>query len=158
VSEELLRISVDGGKYTVIQPRHEQVRIERHGEPWMGPGFAGSNAVLALAYELEEAREKLAAVTGAARKLYMAGKWCAGLPANLEARMWEDLRDALGLEPGTATALGFHDERLPAHGCPACDDAMECTCEPPLPMFDGDEAAAMGQVDSFFARAAAWRP
>lgn len=180
MSEELLRIAVDGGKYTVIQPRHEQVRIERHGEPWIGPGFVGSNAVLALAYELEEAREKLAAALAAAGAIYMAGRWeLPGMPPEAQAHLWEALRDALGFEPGAATKAGVHDRYAhrdgsrecrpvpeggpriatsplreaaeasaayfhlgvaadPApvgHGCPRCDDAMECDCEPPLPMF-----------------------
>lgn len=46
-------------------------------------------------------------VIAAARKLYLAGRWSAGLPDALEARMWEDLRDALGLAPGTATEAGM---------------------------------------------------
>lgn len=166
---ELLRISVDGGKYTVVQPRHEQVRIERHGERWLGPGFPGSNAVLALGYELEEAREKLATITAAARKLYLSGRWTAGLPAPLEARMWEDLRDALGIRVGTATAAGVHDpfahrdgsrECRPVaepHGCPACDDAIECSCEPPLPMFDEPTAEDRERAEAML-KAALTRP
>lgn len=186
MSEELLRIAVDGGKYTIIQPRHEQVRIERHGEPWMGPGFAGSNAVLALAYELEEAREQLAsaeALRGAALDLYMSGRWeLTGMAPDVQARLWEALRDALGLEPGAATKAGVHDRYAhrdgsrecrpvppiatspfrevaeasaayfhlgvaadPApvpHGCPACDDAMECDCQPRLP-FDAGATAGL---------------
>jgi hypothetical protein len=56
MSEELLRIDIDGGKYTLVQPRNEQVRIDRYGERWVGPGFPGSNCVLAMGYELEELR------------------------------------------------------------------------------------------------------
>lgn len=75
-------------------------------------------------------------VVEAARKLYLSGRWTAGLPAPLEARMWEDLRDALGLEPGTATDAGIGSAQ--PHNCPKCEDAMECDCEPPLPMFGGE--------------------
>lgn len=39
--------------------------------------------------------------------LYMAGKWeCKTIDPKLQARMWEAVRDALGLEPGTATKAG----------------------------------------------------
>lgn len=51
--------------------------------------------------------ERRRKVEGPARKLYLSGRWSAGLPANLEARLWEDLRDGLGLEPGTATAAAI---------------------------------------------------
>jgi hypothetical protein len=57
-----IRIDIDNGKYTVVQPEASQTYILRHGEPWLGDnnsGFAGSNAVLAMAYELEELREKV---------------------------------------------------------------------------------------------------
>lgn len=59
---ELLRIDVDGGKYTVVQPEGAQSYILRYGEPWLGRdngGFAGSNCVLAMAYELEALRAKV---------------------------------------------------------------------------------------------------
>lgn len=93
-------------------------------------------------------------VVDAATALYMAGKWSAGLPANLEARMWEDLRDALGLTPGTATEAGVGAQC--AHGCPACDDAMECDCEQPLPMFDAEPTPL--RIESPTLRAAFDRP
>jgi len=41
----------------------------------------------------------------AAMKLYTAGRWrCDALPEHLQARLWEDLRDALGLPEGTETS------------------------------------------------------
>lgn len=57
---ELLRVDVDGGKYTVIQEEGGRTRIDRYGEPWMGQegSFPGVNAVLAMAYELEELRAR----------------------------------------------------------------------------------------------------
>ena len=54
----------------------------------------------------EEARIRQAAMT-----LYMAGKWeLNGVPADEQARLWENLRDALGLEEGYATNHGVHDQ------------------------------------------------
>lgn len=57
---ELLRVDVDGGKYTVVQEEGGGTRILRYGEPWMGQdgSFPGVNAVLAMAYELEELRAR----------------------------------------------------------------------------------------------------
>ena len=50
----------------------------------------------------------------AATALYMAGRWdCANLSGDEQARMWEALRDALGLSVGTATTAGVHS-RHPA--------------------------------------------
>ena len=46
-----------------------------------------------------------------------------GVAPAVQAKFWEDLRDALGLEPGTATAAGVHAD------------------EPPLPIF-GDRPGA----------------
>lgn len=56
---ELLRIDVDNGKYAIVQHENGGTEILRYGEPWMGQGggdFPGVNAVLAIAYELEELR------------------------------------------------------------------------------------------------------
>lgn len=61
---ELLRLDVGDGKYTVIQPRDAQVRVERYGEDWIGPGFPGCNCVLAMAYELDELRQARQPLTG----------------------------------------------------------------------------------------------
>lgn len=60
---DLLRVDVDGGKYTVVQKEGGGTSILRYGEPWMGEdgSFAGVNCVLAMAYELEELRARPAA-------------------------------------------------------------------------------------------------
>lgn len=57
---DLLRLDVDNGKYTVVQEEGGGTRILRYGEPWMGEegSFPGVNAVLAMAYELEELRAR----------------------------------------------------------------------------------------------------
>lgn len=57
---DMLRIDVDGGKYTVVQDEKGATQILRYGEPWMGQtgSFPGVNAVLAMAYELEELRAR----------------------------------------------------------------------------------------------------
>lgn len=59
---------------------------------------------------LEEKYEKLHA---AAKQLYKVARWKPtakkgeiAMSAEKAARFWEELRDALGLEPGTATNLG----------------------------------------------------
>jgi|SRR6185436_2036188 len=44
----------------------------------------------------------------AARRLYFAGRWTAdGVEDAEAAQLWERLRDALGLPPGSATAAGL---------------------------------------------------
>ena len=55
---DLIRVDIDGGKYTVVQVAGSGTRILRYGEPWIGQdgGFPGVNCVLAMAYELEELR------------------------------------------------------------------------------------------------------
>lgn len=53
---EHIRVDIDNGKYTVLLRDGEQVQILRHGEAWMGPGFAGENCVLAMAGEIEQLR------------------------------------------------------------------------------------------------------
>lgn len=46
-------------------------------------------------------------IASAARDLYLAGRWeCATVPASEQVRLWERLRDAAGIEPGTATKAG----------------------------------------------------
>jgi len=52
---------------------------------------------------------KMKTIEEAARALYMAGAWTLHvdvMPASIQAEMWQDLRDALGLEEGTATNAG----------------------------------------------------
>jgi hypothetical protein len=56
VSEELLRVSTEDGKYTVVQLSSGQVSVLRHGKPWLESPFDGVNAVLAFAYDLEQER------------------------------------------------------------------------------------------------------
>lgn len=51
-----LRIDVDGGKYTIIQPEGGGAYVLRYGEPWLDELPAGANCWLAMAYELEELR------------------------------------------------------------------------------------------------------
>jgi hypothetical protein len=47
------------------------------------------------------------ALEAAGKALYMAGRWdCVSVDAGHAARLWEALRDALGLPVGTATANG----------------------------------------------------
>ena len=43
----------------------------------------------------------------AAIELYMAGRWeCSTIPVDKQVELWTMLRDALGLEEGTASAAG----------------------------------------------------
>ena len=53
---DLLRLDVDGGKYTVVQPTNGGAYVLRYGEPWLPEMPAGANCWLAMAYELEELR------------------------------------------------------------------------------------------------------
>ena len=59
VRDELLRVVIEGGKYTVVLSRHKGLEALRYGEPWRE--LAGDNLVLCLAQEIERLREQLAA-------------------------------------------------------------------------------------------------
>lgn len=54
----MLSVAVGDGKYTVIQDATGKTYALRHGEPWRD--CVGDNLVLALAYEVDALREKLA--------------------------------------------------------------------------------------------------
>ena len=51
--------------------------------------------------------ERRRALTSAAWRLYHAGHWTCDRPGWDETGLWTDLRDAAGIVPGTATALGM---------------------------------------------------
>lgn len=50
------RVSVEGGKYTVVIGDDGSLSALRHGEPWQD--LTGNKMVYCLATELEEAREQ----------------------------------------------------------------------------------------------------
>jgi hypothetical protein len=57
---ERLRVSTSDGKYTVIQYESGGVVSLRYGEPWMHvTGNPGDNMILALAQDLDDARQRL---------------------------------------------------------------------------------------------------
>lgn len=71
------RIDVADGKYTVVGIEDGHLRALRHGESWRD--LVGDGMVLALAQELQEARERLWGDTeweyyATARKGYVAGE------------------------------------------------------------------------------------
>jgi hypothetical protein len=53
-------VTVDDGKYRIIQHHSGELEILRYGEKWMGgpAGFAGSKMIIAMACELEELRAR----------------------------------------------------------------------------------------------------
>lgn len=54
-----MRLDIDGGKYTLIKPEGEPAHVLRYGEPWLPELPAGANCWMAMAYEIEELREKV---------------------------------------------------------------------------------------------------
>ena len=87
---------------------------------------------------LEWVRKQIAAIAppepaqelhAAANALYAAGRWdCASIPLAEQAKLWESLRDALGLPTGTATKIGVaslapSEPAAPAPVTGAIDDA-----------------------------------
>lgn len=75
--KDLIRIDVDDGKYTVVQPEGGQSYILRYGEEWLGGdnvGFPGANCVLAMAYELEELRKLKTAADNVLRHMVDGGR------------------------------------------------------------------------------------
>lgn len=57
MKEPILKVDVEGGKYTVIQEQGGTLKALRHGEEWRD--LCGDNMVYCLAVELEEARKRL---------------------------------------------------------------------------------------------------
>jgi hypothetical protein len=71
----------------------------------------------------------------AALALYMAGRWeCTEKSPQEQAALWEELRDALGLTPGTATREGVASNVVQLHKPKGGDLAfMCCPCSPEDP-------------------------
>lgn len=57
-SPDNLRVALDGGKYEVVQEAGGKAYALRHGEHWRD--LTGDKLVLSLAYDLVEARERIA--------------------------------------------------------------------------------------------------
>jgi hypothetical protein len=55
---DLIRIDVGGGKYTFVQRQSGGSYVLRYGEEWLTEMPAGANCWLAMAYELEELRNR----------------------------------------------------------------------------------------------------
>ena len=55
INREMLRVSDDDGKYTVVQHGDGSVEVLRYGEPWKRDV---GNDLLAFGYDLEKAREE----------------------------------------------------------------------------------------------------
>lgn len=53
--KDLLRIEIEGGKYTLVQKGTGEVVILRYGEEWI-VNPPGVKCILAMGYELEELR------------------------------------------------------------------------------------------------------
>lgn len=53
----MLNVSIDNGKYTVIQNDDGTVSVNRYGECWRE--VTGDKLILALAYEIDRLREEL---------------------------------------------------------------------------------------------------
>jgi len=60
MNPDRIRLDIDDGKYTIVQPHDGGTHVLRYGEPWLSTDqLIGTNMILAMAHELEEAREKL---------------------------------------------------------------------------------------------------
>lgn len=62
------RVSVEGGKYTFVRREDGEIRILRHGEPWID-WVKGDNAIHAAMAELDAARGVVAAVRASIKQL-----------------------------------------------------------------------------------------
>lgn len=61
--EPRMSVTVDDGKYTFLLKEGDwRIHVLRYGEPWL-VFDRGTNAIFSLMAELEEAREKLSALT-----------------------------------------------------------------------------------------------
>jgi hypothetical protein len=71
-------VTVYGGKYRYIFDK-DGARALRYGEPWRD--CCGDGFILALAQDLEEAREQRDALAEALRALRDDGAWIGGVPS-----------------------------------------------------------------------------
>lgn len=55
----MLRVNIDGDKYTIEKTDEGQLRVLRYGEPWINAP-AGSNMLISAAYELGTLRRIVA--------------------------------------------------------------------------------------------------
>lgn len=55
--DDILHVSVENGKYTVVLPKDGSLKALRYGEEWRD--CCGDNLIYYLAFELNELREKL---------------------------------------------------------------------------------------------------
>lgn len=69
---DLLNVSVDDGKYTVVQGSDGSLKVLRYGKKWRN--CSGDNLIFFLASELEEAQTKLAKVKATIK---LADEWSA---------------------------------------------------------------------------------
>jgi hypothetical protein len=76
--QHTIDVTVSNGKYRVILPAEGGLHALRHGEPWRD--LAGDKLVLALASELDDARQAKAATCSKHSKTYStarAAHWSA---------------------------------------------------------------------------------
>lgn len=64
---DMLRVDVDGGKYTIVQSENGSARVLRYGVVWLESLPTGANCWLSMAYELDELRQELAKLKGDAK-------------------------------------------------------------------------------------------
>ena len=57
----MLSVSIENGKYTVVQEDDGTVCVQRFGEDWRG--VTGDKLILTLAYEIDKLREQLKGVS-----------------------------------------------------------------------------------------------
>lgn len=101
-------VTVDDGKYRFTQDVEGHALVYRHGEPWIEGSFAGINMVIAMACELEEARDTLAreketvvALEGL-RPVWAQGWSDDSTAAQASAAALSDLWETLGVDNQTA--------------------------------------------------------
>lgn len=112
---ELLRVSTNDGKYTIVQREDGHTEALRHGEPWMNlVDVPGSKMILSIAQDLENER---ALSEGHARD---ADAWCR-VSAITQSR-----RNLLARALRWIFKNGMHpDYDRPDHVSEAINDAWE---------------------------------
>lgn len=56
----MIKVRIEGGKYTVVQDVAGRLSVLRYNEPWMNdPGIPGSNMLITAACEIEASRRLL---------------------------------------------------------------------------------------------------
>lgn len=102
-------ITVDGARNRVVDWFDSEVEADKHVERIVRESGLRNAMVLAPGVRVlhTEDMEGKSRLEKAVWNLYLSGRWeCVSLRPETKRKLWEELRDAAGIPPGTATKYG----------------------------------------------------